>query len=81
MSQPASASLESLVAEVLDLPVSEISDTAGHDTLPEWTSLANIQVINAVEEAYDVTLSTQELVEATSVGRLRAVLRTRGVNC
>ena len=80
MTSPAPvASLEAVIAEVLDLPVTEMEDTAGHDTLPEWTSLAHIQAINAVEETYKVTLSTQEITEATTIGRLRAVLRTRGV--
>ena len=71
--------LEALLAELLDVPVMQMGDNAGHDTVPEWTSLAHIQIVTAIEEAYDVTLSTQEILHATTIGRLRAVLRMKGV--
>ena len=79
MGRMSATPLEALLAELLDLPATEMGDDAGHDTVPEWTSLAHIQIVTAIEEAYNVTLSIQEILDATTIGRLRAVLRMKGV--
>lgn len=71
--------LEGVLAEVLDLPEDDIGEETGRDTTAEWTSLAHVQVVTAVEGAFGVTLTTREISEVTTVGRLRAVLRTKGV--
>jgi acyl carrier protein len=73
-------SLEGLLAEVLDLPEDDIEDGTGRDTAAEWTSLAHIQVVTAVEGAFGIALTTREISEVTTVGRLREVLREKGVS-
>lgn len=72
-------SLESLLADLLEVPRTEIHATTGRDTLAAWTSLAHIRIVNTVEDTYGVTLTTSEIVEATTVGRLAAILRAKGV--
>lgn len=73
-------SLEGLLAGLLDLPETEIDDATGRDTAPEWTSLAHVRVVTGVERAFGVVLTTREITEVTTVGRLRAVLREKGAS-
>ena len=73
-------SLESLLSDVLDVATAEFADDAGRDTLPAWTSLRHIQIVNAVEETYALTLTTYEIQHMTTVGRLREILRAKGIS-
>lgn len=72
-------SLEHVLAGVLDLPAEDIGEDTGRDTSAEWTSLAHVRVVTAVEDAYGVALTTREITDVTTVGRLRAVLAAKGV--
>lgn len=72
--------LEGLLAEVLDLTEAEIDDGTGRDTAAEWTSLAHVRVVTGVERVFGVVLTTREITEVTTVRRLRAVLREKGVS-
>lgn len=71
--------LPALLADVLGIAEGRVTEDGGRDLLPEWTSLAHVQIINAVEEAYGVTLTSREIEEATSVASLRFILNGRGV--
>jgi acyl carrier protein len=49
-------------------------------TLWPWDSLRQVNIILAVEEAFDITLTTAEIMQLQSVGALAEVLRGRGLD-
>jgi acyl carrier protein len=49
-------------------------------TLWPWDSLRQVNIILAVEEAFDITLTTAEIMQLGSVGALAEVLRGRGLD-
>jgi acyl carrier protein len=72
--------LEELVGAVLGIPAAAVSDeTAPHNT-GEWTSMAQVQLVQAVEDVYGVSLSMAGMKAMTSVGATRAVLAAEGVH-
>jgi acyl carrier protein len=71
--------LEELVAEVFDVEPAGLDDTTSPASLDRWDSLAHVTLISAVEETYDVILSTTEMREARSLGELRRILQSKGV--
>jgi acyl carrier protein len=71
--------LKELVAEVLDVEPSALHDTTSPASLDRWDSLAHITLISAVEETYDVILTTSEMRQARSLGELRRILQDKGV--
>jgi acyl carrier protein len=70
---------EKLVAEVLDVEPSSLDDATSPASLDRWDSLAHVELITTVEEAYDVVLTTSEMRDAKSLGDLRRILRSKGV--
>ena len=74
-----STDLENLVAAVLDVEPSSLDDTTSPASLDRWDSLAHVELITTVEEAYDVILSTGEMRQADSIGELRRILRSKGI--
>ncbi len=71
--------LTDVIAGVFEVDPSEVTDDAGPDTIATWTSLRHLQLVAALEGVYGVSFSYREIRGLSSVGELRAVLRTRGV--
>jgi acyl carrier protein len=49
-------------------------------TLWSWDSLRQVEIILAVEEAFDITLTTADIAQLQSLGALAEVLRARGLD-
>jgi acyl carrier protein len=71
--------LESLLAEVLDCDAASLSESSGRATHDRWDSLAHLNVIAAVEETYDVALSSADMRDCNTVGLLRSFLSAKGI--
>ena len=71
--------LEDVISAVLDVPVADLDEDTSQASLDKWDSLAHIQVVSAVEETFDVELSTTEMRRGTSVAALRDILAQKGV--
>ncbi|HEV2378034.1 MAG TPA: acyl carrier protein [Streptosporangiaceae bacterium] len=71
--------LTELCAAVLGLAAEQVDDTTAAATTGGWTSLAHVQLVVALEDAYGVTLSAAEIRRLTSVGAIRAALAGKGV--
>jgi acyl carrier protein len=74
-----STDLKSLFAAVLDVESSSLDDTTSPASLDRWDSLAHVELMTTVEEAYDVILTTGEMRQVDSIGELRRILRSKGV--
>lgn len=68
-----------IVAGVLEVDPTEITDDANPDTLPTWTSLRHLQVVAALEDNYGLSLSYREIRGLRSVGAIRTLLKENGV--
>ena len=49
-------------------------------TLWPWDSLRQVDIILAVEETFNIGLTTREIAHLKSVGALAALLRARGLD-
>lgn len=72
--------IEQAFSEVLGVPVEKINDATTPENTPEWDSLQAMNLVVAIEEAFGVKLSTREIVSMRSVGLVRKVLRSKGIN-
>jgi acyl carrier protein len=68
-----------IVATALSIPSSEVRDELTPETTTSWTSLAMVEIITAIEKHYNIGLELDELVQFTSVGAMRSLLRSKGV--
>ena len=56
-----------VLAEIFCMPINEVKDDASIDTIPDWDSLAHIQVMTTLEKILDRPLEVDELLEAVSL--------------
>jgi acyl carrier protein len=71
--------LLAVVGQILEIPLDRVTDDVGPATSGQWTSLKHIQLVAAVEDAYDVRLTPREIRSIRTVGQLRGILASKGV--
>ena len=71
--------LTNLFAEVLRIDACSLNDGSSPDTVAEWDSVAVMNLVAAIEDTFDVTLSTREIIAMRSIGLARKALRAKGV--
>lgn len=71
--------LESLLAEILQMPVAEIRDDLAMKDVDAWDSLTHMELIVSLESTFELELSFDEIVEMNSVETIKRVLIEKGV--
>ena len=74
-----SGKVEGVLAEVLQLPPSEITDDLTMKDVEIWDSLKHMELIVALETALEVQLTFEEIVAMQSVREIKRVLSERSV--
>lgn len=69
--------VESLLAEVLQLPAAQITDDLAMADVEAWDSLKHMEMIVALETAFDLQLTFDEIVAMRSVREIKRVLGER----
>ncbi len=72
--------LHEVVARALRVPAASVSDESSPATLRRWDSLHHLELMTEIEEAYGVRFSTADMVRARSVGKIRDLLREKGID-
>ena len=71
--------MEGVIAEVLQMPAAEITDNLAMKDVEAWDSLKHMELVVALETAFDVQLTFDEIVSMQSVGAIKRVLAERSV--
>lgn len=71
--------LEQLLADVLQIPLTEVTDQLAMTDVEVWDSLKHIELIASLEEQLGVQLSFDDIVAMRSVGDIKRVLNNKGV--
>lgn len=62
--------LRRIFRDVLDNPTLEITEKSTSSDVPDWDSVATVQIVLAAEEEFKIRLKTEEVAGATSVAAL-----------
>lgn len=73
----ANAKLERIFREIFDDDGLVLSPNLARADFPAWDSLGHIRLIGAMEEAFDVTFTIDEIEKMSSVERILDVLTNR----
>lgn len=71
--------LRDLIAQVIGIDKSVITEETSPATEGKWTSLKHLTLISAVESAYNVRFTISEMRKLRKVGAFLEVLRSKGV--
>lgn len=59
-----------IVADVLILELDEVSVESTMETLPDWDSMATVQIVMKIETTFGVRLHYKDIADIKSVGDL-----------
>jgi acyl carrier protein len=71
--------VEEIFAEALGLDLAKVTYDLRYATIPEWDSVAHMALIAALEEAYNIMIDTDDVLDMSSVGKAREILARYGV--
>ena len=63
----------------LSIPAEELNDETSPNNTPAWDSLAAMEMVTLIEDAFEVRLKTADIMKMRSIGLARTVLRAKGV--
>jgi acyl carrier protein len=72
--------LKKVFAESLGLDPDVNWDTLRYRGVEEWDSVAHMQLVGEIEDAFDVMLETQEVIGMSSFAETARILRGHGVD-
>jgi acyl carrier protein len=68
-----------ILSQVLGVPRERITAEASPDTVREWDSLKHMNLVLALEEAFEVRFTDEEIGEIVTIPRIVAALAGHGV--
>jgi acyl carrier protein len=71
--------VRSAIGEVLKLDSVTLSPTSGAGDFHEWDSLGHLIVVSALETRFNVTFTTEEILNTRTVGDFVGLLESRQV--
>ena len=69
-----------IVSRVMNISTTEISETSGSESIPEWDSFNMYVLLEEIEKEFNVKFSLQETLEIKNVGDFKNKLEKYGVN-
>lgn len=72
--------LHQAFAKGLGIPVEQVSDALTYNTIPQWDSVAHMNLVAELELTFDVMLDTDDIIDMSSVAKAREILAKYGVD-
>jgi len=72
--------LRDAFCEVLSLRADQITDETSYETTKSWDSIAHMALIATIDSIFDLTMDTDDLIEMSSYGKAKDILRRYGIS-
>ena len=80
MSSSTDKKLKDILAKVLLLDESKISDGMSRKSVEEWDSMAHLMLVSEIESAFEVTMDDDDIMGIQTVGDIKKTLTKLGIN-
>lgn len=71
--------IEDTFASVLGIDRARVTDDLTYGSIKEWDSVAHMTLISALEQEYNVMIETDDVIDMSSVGVAKSIMRKYGV--
>ena len=69
-----------IITEFFKIPLDQIKDSVTSKDIPEWDSMNYLLFIAELEKEYNVHFEINEVLEVESIGSIKKLLQSKGVN-
>lgn len=71
--------LRQTFAESFGLPLETITDDLGYNEIAQWDSVAHMALIAAIEQAFDILIETDDVIDMSSFAKAKEIVAKYGV--
>lgn len=71
--------LRQAFANSLGIPAASITDDLRYNAVPQWDSVAHLALIAAIEEAFDILIETEDVIDMASFAKAKEIVAKYGV--
>jgi acyl carrier protein len=71
--------LQDIIAAALSIPAEQVTDDLSYQSIPEWDSVSHIYLITELEATFNITIDTDEVLEMSSVEKVKKTLRKHNI--
>jgi acyl carrier protein len=75
-----SSNLLNVIANVMEVQVTEIDDESGPETIENWDSFRGLVLFEELERKYEVKFTLNELLKIKKITDIKYILSLRGVS-
>ena len=80
MSSSTEEKLKDILAKVLLIDESKISDEMSRKSVKEWDSMAHLMLVSEIESAFKVTMNDDDIMEIQTVSDIKKTLKKLGIS-
>jgi len=77
---PLDQKLKDAFADALSVDQSVITDSLKYQGIPEWDSISHMVLISRIEEAFDISIDTDDVIALSSVAKAKEILKKYNVS-
>ena len=72
--------VHSIVAKVFSIPISDITDESGPETIESWDSFNGLILVDELEKNFDIKFSISEITDVKTVADIKRHLKNHNVS-
>ena len=72
--------LYEIVSKVFSVPISEINDESGPETIESWDSFRGLVLVDEIESNFNVKFSISEIIDVKNVKDIKKHLKNHGID-
>lgn len=71
--------LKQIIANVFEVNIDDVNETSSQDTLDNWDSIHQLNLVFALEEAFNIQLTDEDAVQLLGFELIKIVLEEKGI--
>ena len=66
--------LKKIFSECLGINMDEVVDSLRYSESPQWDSIAHMSLIAAIEEAFEIMIDAEDVIDMSSFGKSKIIV-------
>ena len=71
--------LYEIIAKVMNVPTSSLTDTMGPESIERWTSFNGYVLLHELETGFDVKFTIDEVMDVKTISDIKRHLKNKGI--
>lgn len=71
--------LKEAFAEALQIDASKVVNELKYQSIPEWDSISHMVLITELEDAFDISIETDDVIDMSSVDKAISIIKKYGI--